>query len=299
MLSHKCLACHGPDDQHRKADLRLDTREDATAHAVVPGNPHESELLRRILSQDPDEVMPLPAHNKKLTADEITKLTRWIEAGAPWGKHWFFEKPVKAQVPSGGHPVDALVQVRLSKGGMTLPPEAEKHTLLRRVSFDLTGLPPTLEELAADVSYEAHIDRLLDSPHFGERMAMWWLDAARYSDTDGFQADAERNNWPWRDWVVDAFNENKRFELIHARTIHWRLITQYNARTKTGNLFSSQPHDEWRGRTRSRRVTSRICSGQSEHDGYDLPGFDIELHSVPFTQIRRNQMGQTGQTSFF
>ncbi len=212
LLSDKCLACHGPDEQHRKADLRLDTREDATAHAIVPGDSQKSELMRRILSKDPDEVMPPPSHNKKLTADEISTFSRWIEGGAVWGKHWFFEKPLKAPISSGDHPIDSLVQARLSKEGLKLAPEAEKHTLLRRVSFDLTGLPPTLAQLSSDASYETQVDSLLGSPHFGERMAMWWLDAARYSDTDGFQADAERNNWPWRDWVVEAFNSNKRFD---------------------------------------------------------------------------------------
>ena len=237
ILSDKCLACHGPDDQHRKAELRLDTREDATARAIVPGRPQESELLRRILSQDQDEVMPPPAHNKKLSAEEIDRISRWIEAGAPWGKHWFFERPVKTKPMSDGHPIDAFVQTRLSKEGLTLAPEADKHTLLRRLSFDLTGLPPTLDQLSSDASYEGHVDRLLASPHFGERMAMWWLDASRYSDTDGFQADAERDNWPWRDWVVDAFNTNLRFDQFTLEQFAGDLLPDATPEQKLATCF--------------------------------------------------------------
>lgn len=218
LLSENCFACHGPDEKNRKADLRLDLREAATANgngvaAIVPGQPDQSELLVRILSDDPHEVMPPPkSHKKRFSDREVATLRKWIEAGAPWGQHWAFEKPRKAAIPAGVHPIDALVQTRLEREGLSLSPEAPSATLLRRVSFDVTGLPPTPEELAGPESYDAHVDRLLASPHFGERMAMWWLDLARYSDTDGFQSDANRDNWPWRDWVIDAFNANMRFD---------------------------------------------------------------------------------------
>ena len=222
ILSDNCFACHGHDEGKRKADLRLDTREGATAvhdgvAALVPGKPDASELLTRIVTTDADDLMPPPkSHKPRLSAEQVDVLKRWIAEGAPWGKHWAFEKPVKAAVPAGAHPVDAFVRARLAKENLTLSPEAENHTLLRRVSFDLTGLPPTPEEVAAfdgsSTAYEAVVDRLLASPHFGERMAMWWLDVSRYSDTDGFQADANRENWPWRDWVVEAFNANMRFD---------------------------------------------------------------------------------------
>ncbi|MSU35405.1 MAG: DUF1549 domain-containing protein [Pedosphaera sp.] len=225
ILSENCLSCHGQDESHRKAKLRLDTREGATAdnngvRAVVPGKPEVSELLKRIGSSDADEVMPTPkSHKLPLNTEQVEVLCRWIAEGAVWGKHWSFEKPVKAMLPgSASHPVDAFIGGRLKKEGVGCAPEAAKHTLLRRVSFDLTGLPPTLEEVEAfekDTSPDAFskvVKRLLDSPHFGERMAMWWLDAARYADTDGFQQDADRTNWPWRDWVVGAFNANQRFD---------------------------------------------------------------------------------------
>jgi Protein of unknown function (DUF1553)/Protein of unknown function (DUF1549)/Planctomycete cytochrome C len=300
LLSDKCLACHGPDDQHRKADLRLDTREDATAHAIVPGDPQKSELMRRILSKDPDEVMPPPSHNKKLTPDEIAKFSRWIETGAAWGKHWFFEKPLKTPITSSDHPVDALVQARLSKQELTLAPEAAKHTLLRRVSFDLTGLPPTLEQLALDASYEAYVDGLLDSPHFGERMAMWWLDAARYSDTDGFQADAERNNWPWRDWVIDAFNSNMRFDqftleqfagdLLPDATPEQQLATCFHRNHMTNGEGGRDPDE-----SRVDYVLDRVNTMGTTYLGLTLNC--TQCHSHKFDPISQNEY--YGLTAFF
>lgn len=213
LLSEKCFACHGPDPSHRKADLRLDTREDALKSAIVPGEPASSELLRRVRSTNPEELMPPPdAHSRPLTPEQIELLQRWIAAGAPWGKHWAFEPPVKVDLADDQHPIDAFLTQRLQLEGLQPAPEAPPHTLLRRLSFDLTGLPPTQEELDSADSYESHVDRLLKSPHYGERMAMWWLDVARYSDTDGFQSDASRDNWPWRDWVIDAFNANQPFD---------------------------------------------------------------------------------------
>ncbi len=300
LLSDKCLACHGPDEQHRKADLRLDTREDATAHAIVPGDPQKSELMRRILSKDPDEVMPPPSHNKKLTADEISTFSRWIEGGAAWGKHWFFEKPLKAPITSGDHPIDSFVQSRLSKEGLAIAPEAEKHTLLRRVSFDLTGLPPTLEQHASDASYEAHVNRLLDSPHFGERMAMWWLDAARYSDTDGFQADAERNNWPWRDWVVEAFNSNMRFDqftleqfagdLLPDATPEQQLATCFHRNHMTNGEGGRDPDE-----SRVDYVLDRVNTMGTTYLGLTLNC--TQCHSHKFDPISQNEY--YGLTAFF
>lgn len=203
ILSDNCLSCHGPDEGHRKADLRLDTREGALAVLAEDGG----EFLARILSDDPEEVMPPPkSHKTRLKPEQVALLRRWISEGAVWGKHWAFELPVKQ--PVQGHPVDHWVRRRLAREGLDLARAAPAHTLRRRLSFDLTGLPPTTEE-SPD---ERLVDRLLASPHFGERMAMWWLDAARYSDTDGFQADATRTNWPWRDYVVESFNAGKPFD---------------------------------------------------------------------------------------
>ncbi|QOV88682.1 PSD1 and planctomycete cytochrome C domain-containing protein [Humisphaera borealis] len=225
ILSESCFSCHGPDEKHRKADLRLDLQEPATAlkdgvAAIVPGKPDASELIRRITSTDPDEVMPPAKSRKGLTPAQVATFKKWIAAGAPWGKHWSLEKPTRPEVPANGAAtaIDAFVLDRLSREGLKPSPEAARHTLARRVALDLTGLPPSPEVLQSfekDDSPQAYtrlVDRLLGSEHFGERMAMWWLDAARYSDTDGFQADATRTNWPWRDYVVAAFNRNMRFD---------------------------------------------------------------------------------------
>ncbi len=226
ILSDKCFACHGPDAAHAKGGLRLDQKDSATkpaksgAVAITPGKVKESELIARILTTDEDDLMPPPSsHKARLTPQQAGILQRWIEQGAVWGKHWAFEKPVRPSVPKGVvHPVDAFVRQRLAVEKLKPAPEAAKHTLLRRVSFDLTGLPPTPEEVDAFVkdrspdAFQKAVKRLLASEHFGERMAMWWLDAARYSDTDGFQQDDTRTNWAWRDWVVGAFNRNMPFD---------------------------------------------------------------------------------------
>lgn len=226
ILSENCFACHGFDESSREADLRLDTREGAIASlAIVPGKPDESGLIERITADDPDERMPPADSNKKPLDDQAIKILReWIRHGAPWGKHWAFEPPVAATVPeSSAHPIDHFVGKRLQEADRDFAPPAEAHTLARRLSFDLTGLPPTAADVASltdqptNAQWDAWIDDLLDSPHYGERMAMWWLDGARYSDTDGFQADSTRQNWPWRDWVVKSFNDNVPFDEF---TIH-------------------------------------------------------------------------------
>jgi hypothetical protein len=219
ILSDRCFHCHGPDPAHREADLRLD--EEAAANRVLaPLDPPASELLRRISSDDPETRMPPPASRREqLAEEEIETFRRWIAGGAKWGRHWAFEKPERPVVPiEGVHPIDAFLQRQREKAGLAASPPAEKATLARRLSFDLTGLPPSPEEVdafVADPSSEAYanlVDRLLQSPHYGERMSMWWLDAARYADTDGYQGDAVRNNWPWRDWVIQSFNANMPFD---------------------------------------------------------------------------------------
>jgi hypothetical protein len=224
ILSDNCFYCHGPDENRRKGHLRLDVRESAMAEhegltAVVPGKVDDSELMTRLLSKDPDEVMPPPKSNHTVTARQVDILRRWIASGAVWGKHWALEKPLREKPPQDGiSPIDAFVRAKLPEHGLSPSPEAARYTLIRRVSFDLTGLPPTPEEVDAFVkdpasdAYGRLVARLLQSEHFGERMAMWWLDAARYADTDGYQGDDTRTNWPWRDWVAAAFNRNEPFD---------------------------------------------------------------------------------------
>lgn len=225
ILSDRCFACHGPDKANRKADLRLDDQAEALKSGViVPGKSAESELIARIESRERDEVMPPPKHGKALNPKEIETLKQWIETGAAWGRHWAWDKPVRPNVPKatneawGKNPIDSFVANRHEAEGIAPQQEATKAELLRRVSLDLTGLPPSPEEarrFLADTSpdaYEKLVDRLLASPRYGERMAWDWLDAARYADTNGYQGDGERTMWPWRDWVVSAFNADMPFD---------------------------------------------------------------------------------------
>lgn len=230
ILSENCFHCHGPDAKTREADLRLDTKEGALAelnghHIVKPGDPEASELIRRLLSTDPDVVMPPPASKKTISPQQIDTLKRWIREGAVWGKHWSFEPltaPAIPEVPTDFgtvvNPIDNFVLSRLRQEQLTPSPAADKVTLIRRVTLDLTGLPPTPEEVDAFVAdqspsaYEKLIDRLLASPRYGERMVWDWLEAARYADSNGYQGDNERTMWPWRDWAVSAFNSNQPFD---------------------------------------------------------------------------------------
>ena len=244
ILSENCFACHGPDESQRKADLRLDTREGALSVLSLE-NPVASELLVRVLSIDDEVVMPPPSsHKKRLTTRQAETLRNWIEAGAPWGKHWAFERPVQVEPPKfAAHPIDAFIRARLVEEGLTSSARASRSTLARRISFDLTGLPPTpaeVENFLKDDSpqaYERLADQLLASEHFGERMAMWWLDAARYADTDGFQGDATRTNWPWRDWVVSAFNRNVPFDQFTVEQFAGDLLPDATAEQRLATCF--------------------------------------------------------------
>jgi hypothetical protein len=227
ILSDNCFLCHGPDASARKAKLRLDTQDGAlrkTDPIIVPGRSADSELVRRLLATDSSEVMPPPRSNKKLTPGQIDTLKRWIDQGASWGRHWAFEKPRRpppTTVKNAGwprNPLDAFILARLEKQGLAPSPEASRETLLRRVTLDLTGLPPTLDEIDAFLAdrspdaYDKVVARLLASPRFGERMVWEWLDAARYADSNGYQGDSERTMWPWRDWAVRALNAKLPFD---------------------------------------------------------------------------------------
>ncbi len=225
ILSDKCFACHGFDAKHRKAELRLDTAEGAHGKGesgvvvITPGNLQGSELWHRILEKDEQEIMPPPETHKSLSEVEKDLIRRWIEAGASYEQHWSFVPPVRPAVPAGsGNALDAFILERLKSAGLAPSPQTDKETLLRRVTLDLIGLPPTIEELnifladSATDAYEKQVDRLLNSPRYGERMAVGWLDAARYGDTNGYLHDLLRTGWPWRDWVIKAFNEGKPFD---------------------------------------------------------------------------------------
>lgn len=249
ILADKCFACHGPDAAHREGGFRLDQKESALGtaesgeHPIVPGAPDRSELIARISSQDESLQMPPTSTNKPLTADEITLLKRWIAEGASWQEHWAFLTPQLPEPPAVDgqgwvrNEIDRFVLARLQQVGLTPNTEADRATLLRRVTFDLTGLPPTPEEVRAFLAdnspeaYEKVVDRLLASPRYGEHMARFWLDAARYGDTHGLHLDNYREFWPYRDWVVRAFNQNMPFD---------QFIVEQNA----GDLLPNPTEDQ-------------------------------------------------------
>ncbi len=229
ILSDACFACHGPDSNTRQAGLRLDTREGMFGdrggyQLVVPGNAAESRLFQRVSHQVAEARMPPPGAERRPSPEQIEAIRQWIDDGAHWSSHWAYEAPRRPAVPRAEvgrarpNEIDAFVVRRLHADGLALAPEADKRTLLRRLSLDLTGLPPEpsqLDRFLADQSpdaYERQVDRLLGSPHYGEQMAMQWLDLSRYADTHGFHIDGRRDMWHWRDWVIRAFNDNKPFD---------------------------------------------------------------------------------------
>jgi hypothetical protein len=223
ILSDNCFACHGPDDKKRFANVRLDTREGALA-VITPGDSSKSRVFGRIAHADASRRMPPPSSGKKLTEAQINLVKRWIDSGADYKTHWAYEPPRRPDLPAvknrrwPRNPIDYFVLARLEREGLKPSPEADRTTLLRRLSLDLTGLPPTPAEIDAFLkdkgpdAYEKQVDRLLASPHYGERMAMQWLDLARYADTHGFHIDSHRDMWVWRDWVIRAFNQNMPFD---------------------------------------------------------------------------------------
>lgn len=223
ILSDRCYICHGPDSKTREADLRLDEKEDAF-EVLVPGQPADSEILRRILSTDPDEVMPPPESNLSVSAEEKQLISDWIAEGANWKKHWAFEKRSRPALPDVkstelvSNPIDYFLLSKMESRGLTFSELASREKLIRRVTFDLTGLPPTLSEIdefLGDDSQDAYgrvVDRLLRTDDYGQRMASDWMDVARYSDTYGYQVDRDRYVWPWRDWVIRSFNKNMPYD---------------------------------------------------------------------------------------
>ena len=245
ILSDNCFYCHGPDASHRQADLRLDIRDDAVAAgANVPGKPAESTLVSRINATDSGELMPPPESHKKLDAKQKELLGRWIDEGAEYQKHWAYEQPVKVAVPAGTNGVDHLVRKRLAEIGLKPSAEADRRTLIRRLSFDLLGLPPTPEEVAAFVAdtrpdaYVFLVDRLLASPHYGEKMAIGWLDAVRFADTIGYHSDTPRNVWPYRDWVIRSFNDNQPFDQFTIHQVAGDLVPDASQETRVGSAFN-------------------------------------------------------------
>ena len=256
ILSNYCFKCHGPDEGARKGNLRLDLRDAALMpaasgdKAIVPGQPAASELIARITSQDPAQVMPPPAANKKPTPQELELLTQWIQQGADYKLHWSYIKPQRPAFPEIQNrawprtAIDHFILHRLEKAGSKPAPEADRLTLIRRLTLDLTGLPPTLQDVDQFVNdsspdaYEKVVDRLLSSPHFGERMAQEWLDLSRYGDTNGYENDSDRSMWKYREWVINAFNSNMPFDEFTIAQIAGDLLPNATPEQRTATGFS-------------------------------------------------------------
>jgi hypothetical protein len=325
ILSDKCFRCHGPDANERQAGLRLDQPDSTLAElesgtrAVVPGNPDASELVRRIYAQDDSERMPPPDSQKALTKAEKDLLKTWVAQGGKYTQHWSFLPPKAPAVPSfpddawSRNDIDRFVLHRLHQEGLVPSSEADRRTLIRRASFDLTGLPPTIDEVDAFLAddrpdaYERVVDRLLASPRFGERMAMHWLDLARYADSDGYEKDGHRQMWPYRDWVITAFNANMPFDqftieqlagdLLPQPTRDQIIATAFNRNNPTTSEAGSDP-DEFAAKYAVDRVNTTAsvwlgltmqCAECHDHkfdplttrDFYRLFAFFNQLPEVP------------------
>jgi hypothetical protein len=281
ILSDDCFHCHGPDKKARKGKFRLDVREDAIAKgAIVPGKPKESLLIDRIFAANPDDKMPPAEAHRTLTGAQKALLRRWIESGAKYEKHWAYVAPVKPVTPPSKNAIDALIGERLRQLGLKPSRTADRATLMRRLYFDLTGLPPKAEEVDAfvhDKSPEATsrlVEKLLASPQFGERMAIGWLDVVRFADTIGYHSDNPRNVWPYRDYVIKAFNENKPFDKFTREQLAGDLLPNSTREQKVASGFNrlllsteeggAQPKDyEARMLTDRVRAISAVWLGQT------------------------------------
>ena len=344
ILSERCFACHGPDEAARPTDLRLDTADGAIAdlggyQAIVPGDPESSELIRRVTYDDPDERMPPPDWSAKLSADEVTRLRPWIEQGAQWEPHWSQVAPRRTLVPdvqNAAWPngaIDRFVLAQLEDASLSPSPPADRRTLIRRITFDLLGLPPTPVEVETFLNdshpgaYERLVERLLASPHYGERMAAYWLDLVRYADTNGIHGDNHRDHAPYRTYVIDAFNDNLPFDrftteqlagdLLPEPSLWQRVASGYNRLNLTTREGGAQP-GEYRAKYAADRVrnasavwlaTTLGCSECHDHkfdaltmrDFYSFAAFfaDVqeeaikaqvpELHVPSFEQTQRRE----------
>ena len=251
ILSENCFYCHGVDGNKREADLRLDRREDAIeGGAIVPGDLEDSEMYHRIHSTEEDEIMPPPDSNRILSSEQKKILEQWILEGAKFEKHWAFVAPEQKtppkvkQVEWVRNPVDSFVLQKLEENNLTPSPEARKETLIKRLYADLIGLPPTPQEVDAYLldsssdAYDKVVDHLLASPHYGERMALEWLDAARYADSNGFQFDGETYQWIWRNWVVQALNEDMPFDQFTIWQLAGDLLPDASTEQKIASGFN-------------------------------------------------------------
>jgi mono/diheme cytochrome c family protein len=327
ILAAHCYACHGPDEGRRKAKLRLDERQAALKKAIKAGDPAHSPLLERIRSDDPEEVMPPPSNKRaKLTAEQIDLLTRWIEQGAKFDTHWAYVKPIRPPLPTvknrawPRNPLDLFVAAKHERLGYSPVAEADRVTLLRRLHFDLIGLPPMPDEVDAFVNdtsakaYEKAVDRLLASPHFGERMAVYWLDLVRYADTGGYHSDNHRDVALYRDWVIHAFNENKPFDqftleqlagdLLPNPTIEQKIASGYNRLLQTTEEGGAQPK-EYTAKYAADRVrnassvwlaTTLACCECHNHKFDPFTSKDFYSLGAFFADVKEAAVGRQQQT---
>lgn len=314
ILSENCFHCHGPDAEHRKGDLRLDEEKAAKAGNIIkPGKPEESELIKRLFSHDPDEVMPTPKSNRTLSDTQKQLVKQWIAEGAKWGKHWAFEPVIRPKVPAGAkHPIDAFVRQKLAAASLRPNPPAPRETLLRRLSLDLTGLPPDPSDQPDPT---ALIEKLLSSPHFGERWVWDWLDAARYADTNGYQGDPERTMWPWRDWVVSAINANMPYDQFTVWQLAGDLLPNATSEQKLATGFNRNHMINGEGgriaeETRVENVMDRVettgtvwlgltmqCTKCHDHKFDPLTMRDYYALYDVFNQTSEDGKGRSGQAA--
>ncbi len=330
ILSDKCFLCHGPDkDNGQKAGLNLSTRESALAElkdgkrAIVPGNLAKSELYHRIITDDEEIMMPQKASNRVLTDYEKAVLSKWVEQGAEYKPHWAFIAPEKVNVPDVKNKkwikneIDAFVLQKLEENNLQPSPEADKATLLRRVTIDLTGLPPSVEEtdaFMADASpdaYEKVVERLLQSPHYGEKMAVDWLDVSRYADTHGYTVDRYRPMWPWRDWVIKAFNENMPFDRFVTWQLAGDLLPDASREQKLATAFNRNHAQNMEGGIVNEEFRSEYVVDRTSTLGTAFLGLTISCarcHDHKFDPISQkdfyslysffNNVDEAGQISF-
>lgn len=330
LLSDRCYACHGPDANSRKAGLRLDLQEalvhvtDKGKRLIQPGQPEASLLYQRITHSDPDEVMPPVDSKLSLSPQEKTWIREWIEQGAEWERHWSFNPVQPVQPPElansdwAANPIDIFVLKKLREIGLEPSTEAEKERLIRRVSLDLTGLPPTLEEVDAflkdtsEQAYEQVVDRLLQTQAFGERMALDWLDASRFADTHGYQADRYRPMWPWRDWVIEAFNSNMPYDQFIRWQMAGDLIPDASKEQILATAFNRHHRQTEEGGSVPEEFRVAYVADRLHTMGTAMLGLTLECarcHSHKYDPISQkdyyslfaffNNIDESGQTSHF
>ena len=313
VLSAKCFHCHGPDEHKREAKLRLDVREDALkdregTRAIVPGNPKLSEVIERLTTDDEDDKMPPPKKDKPLTPAEVEIIRQWIAEGAPYEQHWSFVKPALPAVPplppgaKARNPIDHFIAAKLPPAGLTQAPEAERFILLRRAALDLTGLPPSAEEIAAFTkdtapgAYERAVDRLLASPQYGEKWARMWLDLARYADSTGYGSDKFRMNvWPYRDWVIEAFNRNLPYDQFTLQQLAGDLLPNPTEEQLVATAFHRNTMTQTEGGTddeeyRVAAVKDRVATTMQVWMG--LTAGCAQCHSHKFDPISQKEYYQ-------